>query len=174
MARICIRAAGGLTPSVDLWVAYESSPDYPDPSWMTPHPTRFFRQRGKDLGERLRHAFGKAFQHGARAAVAIGSDAPQLSCATLRRAFRLLKKKNVVLGPAEDGGYYLIGLDHLYPKIFRGISWSTEQVLQQTLFQLKAGNLSYGLLPTLWDIDTLADWQRFRSTHTSPAPDSAP
>lgn len=109
------------------------------------------------LGARLNAAFGKHFHEGACRVIIIGSDCPGVDAALVSRALAGLREHDLILGPAHDGGYYLIGLRAPAPQLFRGISWSTETVLAQTLAQARQLALSPVLLPTLRDVDTAHD-----------------
>ncbi|HMX40916.1 MAG TPA: DUF2064 domain-containing protein, partial [Saprospiraceae bacterium] len=91
-------------------------------------------------------------------------DCPQLDGPALQVAFEMLDTADIVLGPASDGGYYLLGMKHLAPALFQGIAWSTGSVLQQTLAASRAAGLSVTLLPMLRDVDTLEDWQAYQAT----------
>ena len=93
--------------------------------------------------------------------VIIGSDCPWLSDGDIEEAWNDLKTHDLVLGPARDGGYWLVGLRELKPEVFKGISWSTETVLEQTLEHARAGGLRFRLLRELRDVDTLGDWYAF-------------
>jgi len=117
------------------------------------------RQRGADLGERLYSSLAAAARQYPRVA-AVGSDHPELSRGRVEAAFEGLETgTDVVLGPSEDGGYYLIGVraEALRPEIFTGVPWSTEEVLATTLGRLGELGLSHTLLPTASDVDTPAD-----------------
>ena len=116
-------------------------------------------QEGEDLGERMAGAFQKGFQEGYRQIVLIGSDLPYLSPQDLQAAFSALDKHDYVLGPAEDGGYYLIGMKSLNSKLFRNKSWGSSSVLQETLEELK--NDSLFLLEERRDLDTYEDLKAF-------------
>jgi uncharacterized protein len=118
-------------------------------------------QTGGDLGTRMSNAFNEVLPT-LGPALLIGSDCPYLTSALLLEAAQHLKKLDCVLGPAKDGGYYLIGLRNPITGIFRDINWSSDAVLQQTLNALQKAHARYHLLPTLEDIDTLADWSRFQ------------
>jgi rSAM/selenodomain-associated transferase 1 len=122
----------------------------------------FVPQEGVDLGARMARAFDRAFVDGARRVAIIGGDVPAVSRATVRQAFRSLRGHDVVLGPARDGGYYLLALSHPRPALFRGIAWGSSSVLAATL--KKAAGLAVRLLEPLTDIDTLEDlrteWRR--------------
>lgn len=117
-------------------------------------------QRGADLGERLERAFHELLPTPADAAVVIGADCPSLNSATLRAAFAALDRADVVLGPASDGGYTLIGLRRPAPRLFRGVAWGTGEVLAQTLQRAEAGRLRVERLETLDDLDTPDDLAR--------------
>ena len=118
-------------------------------------------QGGGDLGERLTRAFAESFADGARRVVIIGSDCPWLSADDIELAWNDLETHDLVLGPAKDGGYWLIGLREPKPEVFKGISWSTDTVLEQTLEHARAGGLRFRLLRELRDVDTLGDWYAF-------------
>jgi len=93
-------------------------------------------QHGNDLGARMHEAFVKGFDEGYKKIVIIGSDCPEMDAQTLEEAFRKLEDHNVVIGPANDGGYYLLGLSQKV-NIFENVDWSTESVFDQTLAQVK-------------------------------------
>jgi rSAM/selenodomain-associated transferase 1 len=115
----------------------------------------FVPQEGVDLGARMARAFDQAFRGGARRVAIIGGDVPAVSRETVREAFRSLQGHDVVLGPARDGGYYLLALAHPRPALFRGIAWGTSSVLAATV--KRAAGLGVQLLEPLTDIDTLED-----------------
>ena len=115
-----------------------------------------------DLGERLIRATGEAFGAGARRVVVVGSDCPTMTGDDVVDAFDALNDADVVLGPAEDGGYWLIGLRSPAPVLFQGISWGTEHVLIQTETRAREAGLSVGVLRRQADIDTLEDWRRWQ------------
>jgi len=123
-------------------------------------------QRGRDLGERMHHALRSALRRHRRA-ILIGADAPALTPADLRRARRLLQSTDLVLAPAEDGGYALVGARRLSLHIFTDVGWGSDAVLAQTLRNLARTRLRYRLLRTVWDVDRPADLDRFRSRRLS-------
>ena len=84
-----------------------------------------------------------------------------MSAAYVAQAEAALDTADVVVGPAEDGGYVLIGLKRAEPALFRGIDWGTDQVLEQTLGAASQAHCSIAMLATLWDVDRPEDWQRF-------------
>ncbi len=116
-------------------------------------------QRGDDLGHRLRDAFAGAFEEGFSKVVAIGSDSPDLPEDFLRDAFDKLESHDAVIGPASDGGYYLIGFseDSFVTDAFDSIAWSTSAVCDQTRTRLTTHGLSVHLLPLWHDVDARAD-----------------
>lgn len=120
-------------------------------------------QQGKDLGERMSNAFARTFESGSDKVVLIGTDCPTLQSQHLLQAFEALNDSDLVLGPATDGGYYLIGMKSGAAYLFEGIAWSTSQVLSQTLHLASQHCLIVTLLPELDDIDTQEDWQRYSS-----------
>lgn len=110
-----------------------------------------------DLGQRMAAFFFNQFQRGLEKVVLIGADSPTLPLVFLDQAFRELEHADVVLGPASDGGYYLVGCSRYLPELFTGISWSVPEVLSQTVERFAAGRLA--LLPPWYDVDTLDDWK---------------
>jgi rSAM/selenodomain-associated transferase 2/rSAM/selenodomain-associated transferase 1 len=110
-------------------------------------------QQGADLGGRMHRAIETAFVEGARHVLVIGTDCPDLSPEILSDAWRQLERNDVVLGPAADGGYYLIGMNRPDVRFFLGIDWGTERVLSQTMNRCRELGVSVGLLPKLTDID---------------------
>src|SRR5678815_3132957 len=114
-----------------------------------------------DLGERLAHAFAEAFANGFTQVAAIGSDCPEVTVDDVSQGWRALGRHDVVLGPAADGGYWLIGLKAGMDGIFEKIDWSTSRVLEQTLDWVKANGKSCHLLRELRDVDTEEDWKSF-------------
>jgi uncharacterized protein len=123
-------------------------------------------QGGGDLGERMARAFADAFASGARRAALIGTDVPALSYEDVRDALESLDEHDVALGPATDGGYYLIALKGPEPELFAGIRWSSGEVLAGTLERAARRGLSVRVLRTLGDVDTVedlvAEWERVR------------
>ncbi len=110
-------------------------------------------QEGNDLGARMLHAFQYVFELGYEQAIIIGSDCYDLTSSKLHEAFSLLYHKDFVIGPALDGGYYLMGMRRLLPKLFKGKVWSTETVLDEAIADIENANMSYQKLEALSDID---------------------
>lgn len=120
-----------------------------------------YRSRtGNDLGEIMRNAFEEGFATGAGKIVAIGTDCPDLTPILLREAFDRLFNHDLVLGPASDGGYYLIGLKRVYPELFEAIDWGTATVLATTKKKATGLGLSIAYLAELNDIDRPEDLPR--------------
>jgi rSAM/selenodomain-associated transferase 1 len=113
------------------------------------------RQSGKDLGERMENAFKKGFAEGYSKIAIIGSDLYDLQEEDLTKAFSALQQTDYTIGPAQDGGYYLLGMKSLNSDLFRNKSWGTDTVLQQTLQALKNETLT--LLEERNDVDTYED-----------------
>lgn len=128
----------------------------------------FFPQTGATLGDRMRTAIEKAFSDGARRVAIIGSDSPILPSGYLTDAFDALLQKDIVIGPATDGGYYLIGAVQNHrtveqlPHLFSDIPWSTNAVYDRTVSALQKNGLSYAALPAWADVDEPADILRLR------------
>lgn len=114
---------------------------------------RYSAQHGTCLGERLEHAVSAAFMGCAKRVLVIGTDCPELEPAILDEAFEALSHADVVLGPAIDGGYYLIGLRENRPELFRGIDWGTQNVLRQTLESARRARRSVRQLRPFSDVD---------------------
>lgn len=119
-------------------------------------------QTGEDLGARMRDAFARSLTRDGRRCVLIGSDAPHLPLARVEEAFERLSACDVVLGPAMDGGYYLIGMRRPH-ELFSGISWSTSSVLAQTMERAGALGLEVIQLEEDFDVDETEDLDRLRT-----------
>lgn len=133
-------------------------------SWITGET--LLPQEGDDLGARMSAAFASAFASGARRVAVIGTDLPWVSREIVLEAFASLDDHDVVIGPAQDGGYYLLALSRHRPALFDGIAWSTPAVLSATAERAGALGLTVRLLEPLRDIDTIedlrAEWERVR------------
>jgi uncharacterized protein len=116
-----------------------------------------FLQRGSDLGERMRNAFEEGFARGYKSICTIGTDCYELSSSEIREAFQYLKDHDVVIGPAADGGYYLLGMNKLHPQLFEKKQWSTKTVSDDTIKDIEAAGLTFLELITLRDVDTEED-----------------
>ena len=114
-------------------------------------------QFGESLGERLDHLLRDALASGSQRAVVMDSDSPTLPVAYISQAFDQLADADVVIGPTRDGGYYLIGMKHPQPHLLRQVQMSTPHVLADTLALAETTGLTISLLPTWYDVDTIAD-----------------
>lgn len=148
-----LKAAAGVDAARQVW--YSSFIDGDDGISETVFEKKL--QQGNDLGGRMSHAFEAGFKRGAGKMVIIGSDCPDISPEIIEQAYHALKTKEIVIGPAKDGGYYLLGMNHYYPELFTGIEWSTGRVLSQTMEKTRKTSLGVYLLPELTDIDTKDD-----------------
>lgn len=118
-----------------------------------------FKQEGADLGKRMSHAFETAFAAGHTKVIIVGSDLYDLRPTHIEDAFTALQKNDVVLGPAQDGGYYLLGMKSLIPEVFSDKEWGTETVYKDTLDNLQTKSVH--LLETLNDIDYARDLEPY-------------
>ncbi len=117
-------------------------------------------QQGEDLGARMETAFRRALtQH--RYALIIGSDCASLTSGIIAQGFERLRDHDCVIGPALDGGYYLLGMKQVHSTLFRNIAWSTESVFAHTMQAAAAANLTVYQLPELSDIDYEEDWKKY-------------
>jgi len=124
-------------------------------------PFTLVPQASGDLGQRMAAFFAQQLAEGAEKVVLLGTDSPTLPLPLVEQAFAELDRADVVLGPATDGGYYLLGCARRVPPLFAGVRWSSSHVLADTLARLPAdGRLA--LLPPWYDVDTLADWHMLR------------
>lgn len=146
----------------ERWLFYSDVIQEND-AWEADFFRKMQQDQTPDLGRRMQSAFETAFEAGAEKALIIGSDCPDLSAEILEKAFQALDTNDAVLGPASDGGYYLLGLKTMDPALFRDITWSTDTVLQKTLEKLENQSKKYTLLPVLSDIDTERDWQEYQN-----------
>jgi rSAM/selenodomain-associated transferase 2/rSAM/selenodomain-associated transferase 1 len=163
----------GLTDSNDLTIEirYDGGNDHLMRQWLG-SKFEYASQGDGNLGERMQRAFEDAFTSKATAVVIIGTDIPDLTAVDITSAFAVLKQKNMVLGPAKDGGYYLIGFQKnaFLPAVgdlFTGITWGAHDVLKKTLNLSKRVGLNYSLLKEMDDVDRPEDifiWERHQHT----------
>lgn len=114
-------------------------------------------QQGNDLGERMMHAFRKCFEVGYKGVCIIGTDCFELDENVIAQAFNALKENDAVIGPAKDGGYYLLGMNQFLPELFQNKAWSTSSVARDTLKDFRRLKLEYYTLPVLNDVDQEED-----------------
>ena len=124
-----------------------------------------YQQESCDLGGRMEAAFACVFAMGYRITAIIGTDSPDLPLSFIDEAFRVLEKKgaDVVFGPAEDGGYYLLGMKRVHGELFHGISWSTGRVLRESMEKAESVGLEAATLPVWYDVDTVEDLKKLGS-----------
>ena len=145
---------------VDLWVDGDVD-NHLVRVWSRRYSLSVRRQPSGDLGWKMHEAIRSCCAAG-RAGIVIGSDLPEVDAGYVKLAAALLADHDVVLGPAEDGGYVLIGLKTPVATLFTGIDWGTDRVYRQTREKIDSLGLSVGELPPTWDVDTFPDWQRFQ------------
>ena len=132
--------------------------------WLGVTAGALLPQPAGDIGVRMERALDELFRHGARRVALVGTDVPALSYEDVRDALKSLDEHDVALGPATDGGYYLIAVKRPEPELFRGIAWSSGEVLAATLDRV--ARLAVRVLRTIGDVDTVEDlaseWERVR------------
>jgi rSAM/selenodomain-associated transferase 1 len=147
--------------NVELWCAPDTSHPFLQQCAQR-FGVRLRAQRGDDLGQRMQNALDSALGDGARWPLLIGTDCAAMQSEYLQDAAAMLEAGNqVVLGPAEDGGYVLIGVRAIDAQLFSNIPWGTSRVLPIT--QQRLSNVRWHSMPTLWDVDRPEDLQRLRS-----------
>lgn len=119
-------------------------------------------QQGNNLGERMHNALQHSLSSNTKA-VLIGTDCPLIDMSYITQAFDALDNHDIVIGPAEDGGYVLIGATQIETALFDNIQWSSDQVLHQSLEKVQAAGYTSTVLRTLWDIDTPEDFAQYHS-----------
>lgn len=149
-------------PDVDIVIAYTPEDAQPDLRALIGDDATYIPQIGDDLGERLVSATQWAAEHGYTKILIVGSDSPTLPISYISEAITLLDARDIVIGPSVDGGYYLIGfavenLATIVPLVFSEIAWSTAAVFQQTVTRIREAEVTLGLLPPWYDIDTVED-----------------
>ncbi|MBE9070489.1 TIGR04282 family arsenosugar biosynthesis glycosyltransferase [Leptolyngbya cf. ectocarpi LEGE 11479] len=156
MTASMVQEMTALCPEIDRQIHFSGGGLSQMQAWLGRQLT-YVPQLAGSLGNRLHQAFVENFRLGMKAVVAIGSDCPELSARHLEQAFRQLQTHDVVLGPAADGGYYLIGLSGAQAKLFETIPWGTGQVFERTVAIATSLNLSIATLEELRDVDRPED-----------------
>ncbi len=161
------RSVPGVVPII-AYTPVESEPYFQE---LAPDLPRV-PQLGATLGDRLDHVLTHGLRAGYHRVAAINSDSPSLPVAYLDQALQRLAEPeiDIVLGPCEDGGYYLIGWKAPHPALVRGVAMSTPDVLEDTLALARAENLRVALAPTWYDVDTIADLERLDQELEGPSP----
>jgi len=136
---------------------YAISPEYYDQEILKKivNLTHFFMQQGDDFGKRKEHAFETSFSKGFGKVVLISSDVPAITTNNILESFKALNDHDCVIGPSEDGGYYLIALKSTMPFLFQDIPWNTSDVYGKTIDILRDKNMTYKILPPYQDVDTI-------------------
>src|SRR3989338_1648464 len=147
----------------DKVLAYESSE--PEPGYLKTIAWGFLfhKQEGKNLGEKMYHAFRFAKRNKCDKTIIIGSDSPNLHAEYIKDAYRRLGKNDIILGPAQDGGYYLVGLKNPCKGIFKGIKWSSKTVLEDTLKNARNMSKKVWILKKWYDVDDPIGLVRLKS-----------
>ena len=144
------------TSTIEPVICFEGGDLVSMQNWLG--PDRLYQSQGQgNLGEKLKKAFGDAFAAGAQRVVTIGCDCPGLSRKIVGRAFDALYMKDLVLGPATDGGYYLIGIKYSIDALFEDIPWGTDKVFEKTVSLAQQLDLSIEILEELHDVDRPED-----------------
>jgi rSAM/selenodomain-associated transferase 1 len=146
-----------LETSKEIWYAWDITDD---DIWSEPVFSKKVQIEG-DLGEKMKDAFRRSFESGDEKVVLIGSDCPTLNSKILNQAFFELNTNDVVFGPSEDGGYYLIGMNSYKPEVLEDIEWSTVRVMEQTERKAQENRIKLKKLETLNDIDNEKDWKEY-------------
>ena len=159
---------------VDIFSFYTPLSGRDEISKVIPYRVFLTAQKGRDLGERLFNVFFSLFRRGYERVAVIGSDSPSLPPEYVQEAFSILKgSETLVLGPAKDGGYYLVAMDRVSFKragktLFSGIQWSSPMVLKETVKRAKANNIALKLLKQWYDIDTKEDLYLLKDNKDAP------
>ena len=170
-------AKGSIRPGLTIEVRNEGGNTVLMQEWLGSQFS--YRPQGLgDLGRRMTRAFEAAFRDSKKAAVIVGSDIPGISADIIQQAFERLQENDLVLGPAHDGGYYLIGMKNIIPaatyaRLFEGINWGTGEVFSQTIQIANTLGLSIVLLESLADVDCSEDlhnWQKIKKAAVKPSP----
>jgi rSAM/selenodomain-associated transferase 1 len=147
-------------PSQDVKIYIDEYPE--DRNYLGKYKDHLFLQRGVDLGQKMEFAIEEQLLEYDQALL-FGTDILELDKDVFALAKDQLKRRDAVLGPSKDGGYYLIGLKRSLPIIFKEIPWSSDQVAKNTIRRIINTNLSLFLTPVLGDVDYKADWEKYRN-----------
>jgi len=145
-------------------MAFESQLEDPQYLKSIAQDFMFYKQAGADLGEKMHNAFEHCKKQGVLKIVIVGSDCPTLTSSFIEEAFTKLDKDDVAIGPAQDGGYYLIGLKEPCLELMNSVEWSSSTVLEDTLKNAEVKGLKVGLLEIGQDMDVLEDLKNLKET----------
>lgn len=150
---------------IDIIAAYTPKNSFQKVRNIVPSDILLISQRGKDLGERLHNVFSRLFSVGYKKVAIIGSDSPDLPIEYIKKSFSFLDgEKELVLGPSEDGGYYLVAMTKNCKRLFTGIQWSTGTVFEETLRKAENIGLELAILPKWYDVDDMHSLEILRDT----------
>jgi hypothetical protein len=149
--------------NLDIYIFYADKNDKKLMKNWAGSEFRLFPQSGEDLGKRMLNAFKQVFAEGVRRAILIGTDIPGISSKVISDSLISLCKSDVVIGPAKDGGYYLIGMNKLYGFLFEKIEWGSGKVFSDTLNRISLHNIERQIVAELYDIDTEEDLKNWMS-----------
>lgn len=164
--RELVEAVCSLLPNESIFVACEPAAEIPAiRAWLQRFlpEAEFLAQQDGDLGSRLTHAFAEIFSRGYDRVAVIGSDCVELEAAIFEQAFDALSECDCAIGPALDGGYYLLALRTSAPALFLEVPWSSPETCARTIARAGEIGLTVQELPTLGDVDTAADWRRVQT-----------
>lgn len=130
----------------------------------------YYSQQGDDLGRRMENAFSLVFELGFDQVIIIGTDLPDIKAQVIDEAFDKFNSSDVVIGPSNDGGYYLLGMKSLHKELFSEIEWSSGSVFIRTISELEKSKVSYSLLDEMVDIDTAEDLNSWVSSASQNSP----
>jgi rSAM/selenodomain-associated transferase 1 len=165
--RLLSEVISRVTPIRNVTLCYSPADATDELRHFVPAHWTFRAQQGRDLGERLQNALALSFASGAKRVVVIGSDCPEICTGDIEKAWSELHVNDVVFGPATDGGYWLIGLNKVYPELFEDVAWGSASVLEQSVTRAKMLGLKIAMLRPLCDVDTEADWNAFLARRES-------
>ena len=149
------------TSSVQIFLFYPEGSETKKIKKWAGNKFSYFKQKGDDLGEKMYNAFKLIFQKNCKKVIIIGTDLPDINHETIKDAFSYLETRDCVLGPSNDGGYYLLGFKTKVIDLFSGINWSSGSVLKKTEEKLAQNGATYFLLNELIDIDTKEDLENW-------------
>jgi rSAM/selenodomain-associated transferase 1 len=147
----------------DLHLYYDYPNDIESIKNWIPAGFSLHLQKGKDLGEKMKNAFGLLFEKSYKKVIIIGTDCPDINVNIILKSFEELSRHDITIGPSNDGGYYLLGMNRFYPFLFDDNKWSSNQVLTGTIEKINENKLSLFKLPELIDIDNEEDLRKWLS-----------
>lgn len=160
-----------LLKNIDIIAAYTPQNLISRAKRLAPSGVIVIPQKGRDLGERIQNVFSYLFSIGYKKIAIIGADSPDLPIAYIEKSFLLLKgKTRLVIGPAEDGGYYLIAMSRDHKELFKDIPWGTGMVFKETIEKAKRAGLKSAVLPQWYDVDEINTLKKLRDNLRSVSP----